>query len=427
MSSDRPAAPTTTPRRAARPDPRRRQRRAQAHRARGRPALDGGGARHGSARRPDPPGLLLRHAGPGAQPRRASWSARGACRARATTPSSSSARSSRRAARRAAPVARASASRSTRCRAASSAPASLKGVAGGGAVKASVERRRGRCASCSPRSSAPSTPSTRPTASSSTTSSVLGPIFVLKLKFTPKDFAASSSRRCGSTPTTRASSSCRPSACPAEAFQTVAETRAFLARHGVDLTGEQQTKTRARARVLQRQDGRGVAGAVSGRSRRRRSDRGRRAAAKTSASRASRSRSSRASARAMIWRRPAEVLVVARGDVVADHDPALVLAFAAAQRDQPVGIAEVRPGERADERRVALRTHVQPRSRDDVPRPRRAAAASPAAEHQRPASCAVAMREASCPDASAQQGKPPDRRWCCHHCRGSDAHDPQSR
>ena len=28
----------------------------------GRPALDGGGARHGPARRPDPPGVLLRHA-----------------------------------------------------------------------------------------------------------------------------------------------------------------------------------------------------------------------------------------------------------------------------------------------------------------------------------------------------------------------------
>src|SRR5262249_28676637 len=30
---------------------------------------------------------------------------------------------------------------------------------------------------------------------------------------------------------------------PGEAFQVAAETRAFLARHGVDLSGEQETKT----------------------------------------------------------------------------------------------------------------------------------------------------------------------------------------
>ena len=43
---------------------------------------------------------------------------------------------------------------------------------------------------------------------------VLGPIFVLKLKFAPDGLRrASSSPRCGSTRTSRASSSCRPSAC----------------------------------------------------------------------------------------------------------------------------------------------------------------------------------------------------------------------
>ena len=34
----------------------------------------------------------------------------------------------------------------------------------------------------------PSSPSTRPTASSSTTSPFLGPIFVMKLKFSPGDY-----------------------------------------------------------------------------------------------------------------------------------------------------------------------------------------------------------------------------------------------
>ena len=31
---------------------------------------------------------------------------------------------------------------------------------------------------------------------------------------------------------------------PAEAFDTAARARAFLAKQGIDLTGEQQTKTR---------------------------------------------------------------------------------------------------------------------------------------------------------------------------------------
>ena len=74
--------------------------------------------------------------------------------------------------------------------------------------------------------------------------SILGPIFVLKLKFTPKGSTAGWSPRCGSTPTARGSSSSRPSACPTEAFQVAAETRAFLAERGVDLGGEQETKTR---------------------------------------------------------------------------------------------------------------------------------------------------------------------------------------
>jgi hypothetical protein len=72
----------------------------------------------------------------------------------------------------------------------------------------------------------------------------LGPIFVLKLRFQPEDldrrmvaelwFYPDGSRvlelstRCGTT----------------EAFQVAVETRAYLASHGVDLSGEQETKTR---------------------------------------------------------------------------------------------------------------------------------------------------------------------------------------
>ena len=73
---------------------------------------------------------------------------------------------------------------------------------------------------------------------------VLGPIIVLKLRFTPEELqrrlvaelwlypdgtrVLELSTRCGT----------------GEAFQVAAEARAFLSGHGVDLTGEQETKTR---------------------------------------------------------------------------------------------------------------------------------------------------------------------------------------
>ena len=73
----------------------------------------------------------------------------------------------------------------------------------------------------------------------------LGPIFVLKLKCrAARTSARGSSPSCGCTRTARGSSSCRPGARPTEAFQVAAETRAFLTERGVELGGEQQTKTR---------------------------------------------------------------------------------------------------------------------------------------------------------------------------------------
>jgi hypothetical protein len=73
---------------------------------------------------------------------------------------------------------------------------------------------------------------------------VLGPILVLKLKQTPAGF----DRRLVSelwlypdgSRVLELSAKCDPS----EAFQVAAEARAFLASSGVDLDGEQQTKTR---------------------------------------------------------------------------------------------------------------------------------------------------------------------------------------
>ena len=73
---------------------------------------------------------------------------------------------------------------------------------------------------------------------------LLGPIFVLKLRYVPAELGRKMvaemwlypdgsrilelSTRCGTT----------------EAFQVAAETRAFLVQRGIDLSGEQETKTR---------------------------------------------------------------------------------------------------------------------------------------------------------------------------------------
>ena len=73
--------------------------------------------------------------------------------------------------------------------------------------------------------------------------SLLGPIFVLKLKFSPQQFGR---RMVGelwlypdSSRVLELSTKCAPS----EAFQVAAEARALLTEAGVDLSGKQQTKT----------------------------------------------------------------------------------------------------------------------------------------------------------------------------------------
>ncbi len=74
---------------------------------------------------------------------------------------------------------------------------------------------------------------------------VLGPLFVLKLKYSPEGF----DRRLvvemwlypDGSRILELSTKCEP----AEAFQVAAETRAFLTSVGVNTDGEQQTKTRA--------------------------------------------------------------------------------------------------------------------------------------------------------------------------------------
>lgn len=72
----------------------------------------------------------------------------------------------------------------------------------------------------------------------------LGPINVLKLKFTPKGFdrrlVAELWNYLDGTRLLELSTKCPPG----KAFAVAAETKAFLGAHGVDLLAEQQTKTR---------------------------------------------------------------------------------------------------------------------------------------------------------------------------------------
>jgi hypothetical protein len=74
--------------------------------------------------------------------------------------------------------------------------------------------------------------------------SVLGPIFVLKLRFAPKKLDRSLVAEMWLYPDGSRILELSTKCPPAEAFQAAAEARAFLAGRGVDLAGEQETKTR---------------------------------------------------------------------------------------------------------------------------------------------------------------------------------------
>ncbi len=74
--------------------------------------------------------------------------------------------------------------------------------------------------------------------------SILGPIFVLKLRFTPKELGRRLVAEMWLYPDgsriLELSTRCETN----EAFQVAAELRSFLATRGIDLSGEQETKTR---------------------------------------------------------------------------------------------------------------------------------------------------------------------------------------
>jgi hypothetical protein len=74
--------------------------------------------------------------------------------------------------------------------------------------------------------------------------SILGPIFVLKLKFSPQGYARKLVAEMWLYPDDSRILELSTKCPPADAFLAAAETRAYLSGRGIDLSGEQQTKTR---------------------------------------------------------------------------------------------------------------------------------------------------------------------------------------
>ncbi len=73
--------------------------------------------------------------------------------------------------------------------------------------------------------------------------SVLGPILVLKLKFAPEGLGRRLVAELWMYPDHSRVLELSTKCAPGEAFQVAAETRAFLSSRGIDLWGEQETKT----------------------------------------------------------------------------------------------------------------------------------------------------------------------------------------
>ena len=74
--------------------------------------------------------------------------------------------------------------------------------------------------------------------------SILGPVTVLKLKFTPQGYEGKLVAELWQYPDGSRILELSTKAATSEAFEVAARTRQFLEQRGVDLSGEQQTKTR---------------------------------------------------------------------------------------------------------------------------------------------------------------------------------------
>ena len=73
---------------------------------------------------------------------------------------------------------------------------------------------------------------------------ILGPIFVMKLKFSPSGYDGRLVAELWLYPDGSRILELSTKAATAEAFEVAARTRQFLEQHGIDLSGEQQTKTK---------------------------------------------------------------------------------------------------------------------------------------------------------------------------------------
>jgi hypothetical protein len=83
--------------------------------------------------------------------------------------------------------------------------------------------------------------------------SVLGPVFVLKLKYTPEGAVRPLTVELWNYPDGHRILELSTKTVPSEAFQAVAETRAFLTERGVFLDGKQETKTRTALEFFSRE------------------------------------------------------------------------------------------------------------------------------------------------------------------------------
>jgi hypothetical protein len=79
---------------------------------------------------------------------------------------------------------------------------------------------------------------------------VLGPVFVLKLRFVPAELARKVVAELWLYPDDSRVLELSTKCAPSEAFDVAAQTRAYLAAQGVDLAGEQETKTRRALELL---------------------------------------------------------------------------------------------------------------------------------------------------------------------------------
>jgi hypothetical protein len=73
---------------------------------------------------------------------------------------------------------------------------------------------------------------------------ILGPIFVLKLRWVPEDLARKLVAELWFYPDNSMILELSTKCAPNEAFQVAAETKGFLARHGIEPSAEQETKTK---------------------------------------------------------------------------------------------------------------------------------------------------------------------------------------